>query len=316
MVTVAPEVRRKRKPAPTQAVHNGHSQPGNSSYWPLSGEEAYRRCRGRYTIANTGILLEEEPLELYNGWLVWQEMTDPEERRVAANIQEILSLAARAARYGQAYPDQLECLMVNEDLYKPDVCLISHRRFDEQVGPAVAEKPHKVLKGGPELVVEIRSPSNRRRKERRKRRVYFENGTLVVWDVDTIAQKIWVYEVENPEQGREYKTGDTLSCEQVLPGWSRLVDDFFAKDLSAEQVVGQVAEQWRAESHAQGEAEGELKALRSMVVRQARLKFGAEQLPAELETRLSGYTVEQLTALSDALMLGASLEQWLATFPV
>lgn len=51
-------------------------------------------------------------------------MTDAEERRIAATIQVILDIAARAAGFGQAYPDQLECVMVNQDVPKPDVCYL------------------------------------------------------------------------------------------------------------------------------------------------------------------------------------------------
>ena len=72
--------------------------------WPLNITQAYARYGGPYTALNAATLLEEEPLELYNGWLVWQDMTEPEERRIAANIQAILDLAARAAGFGQAFP--------------------------------------------------------------------------------------------------------------------------------------------------------------------------------------------------------------------
>jgi hypothetical protein len=176
-----------------------------------------------------------------------------------------------------------------------------------------------VLKSGPELVVEIRSPSNRRTKELQKRRVYFLSGTLVVWDVDPVAHKIWVFEAENPQQAQEYNATDIITCERLLPGWRRQVADFFTKELSVEQVVGQVAEEWRAESHEQGRAEGqtvgELKALRDVLLRQARLKFGAENLPGDLEARLSRCTVEELTNLADGVAIVSTLEQWLVAFP-
>src|SRR5947208_1399603 len=74
--------------------------------WPVDIEAAYRRLPGPYTAANAWVLLEEEPLELFNGWLVWQEMTNLEERRIANIIQVILDLAARWVGFGQAYPDQ------------------------------------------------------------------------------------------------------------------------------------------------------------------------------------------------------------------
>ncbi len=294
--------------------------------WPLNITQAYALYSGPYTALNAATLLEEEPLELYNGWLVWQDMTEPEERRIAANIQAILDLAARAAGFGQAFPDQLECKMVSGNVVKPDVCLLSIARFNTEVVALDPKKEHLVLGGGPELVVEIRSPSNTRPEERRKRQGYFESGTLVVWDVEPKKHKIWVYEVAQPEVGREYKVGEEISCEQLLPGWKRKVADFFRRDLTAEQIVGEEAVKWRAESEqkgriegqAEGEqkgrAEGELLTLRQIVLLQASSRFPTLNA-SDLETRLAGYNVEQLTLLATSLVTNVDLEQWLATLP-
>jgi Uma2 family endonuclease len=282
--------------------------------WPFDIEDAYRRDPGPYTAANAEMLLSEEPLELYNGWLVWQEVTNPDERRAAANIQEILSFAARLVGFGQGYPDQVECFMANGDMYKPDVCVISNQRFDEKVDPVVPGREHTVLWGSPELVVESRAPSNRRTKERRKRKIYFENGAIVIWDVDSEKRKIWVYEVENQETPVEYSGEAEISCERLLPGWQRKVSDFFAKDLSAEQVAGQAAVQWREEGEARGREEGELKALRALLERQARRRFGEGQ-PPDLTARLQPYSLDQLNELADSLTDSPTLAEWLGSFP-
>lgn len=279
-------------------------------HWPVDFAAAYERDRGPYTLHNAITLLAEEPLELINGWLVWQSMTDAEERRAAANIQEILSLAARAIGFGQAYPDQLECEMANEDVYKPDVCLISKERYDNQVQPAEPGSQHFVLKGSPELVVEIRSPSNRRTRERQKRANYFENGALVIWDVDYKKRRIWVYEVGTPDEGREYHEQDVITCEAILPGWKRKVADFFSKDLSAEEIVGEAANQWRAESRAEGRAEGELAVLRRVLLIQAQARFGND-LPDDLEERLSRYEQAELMNLAASLPAAHNLAEWL-----
>jgi Uma2 family endonuclease len=286
----------------------------NSDHWPRDIEEAYRRYPGPYTAVNAETLVDEEPLEIFNGWLVWEAMTDLDERRVAANIQEILSLAARLVGFGQAYPDQAECVMTNGDLYKPDVCLISKERYAAKVEPVAPGRDHLVLRGSPELIVESRSPSNRRTKERRERRIYFENGAIVIWDVDSRKRKIWVYEVEDQENPVEYSGEAEISCEQLLPGWRRKVSDFFDKDLSAEQVVGQAADQWREEGKAEGREEGEA-ALRGIVERQARRRYGEGPLPPDLETRLKHFTVSQLTELEESLAASQTLEEWLQSFP-
>lgn len=293
-----------------QSAEYGRERTSYGDHWPRTIGEAYQRGRGPYTLDNAWVLLEEEKLELYNGWLVWQEMTDPKERRIAGTIQEILSLAARAAHFGQAYPDQFECKMKSGDTLKPDVSLISTARFSTRLVKAGPNKEHQVLQGGPELVVEVRSPSNRRSEERRKRRKYFENETLVVWDVDPEQAKVWVYELESQQQPQEYKAEDIITCERLLPGWQHKVADFFALELSAEQVVGQVAAQWREE----GREEGQKQALLNVLLLQAGIRFGTA-LPADLAAHLNSFSLEQLTGLVTTIATSLSLEDWLATFP-
>ena len=290
--------------------------------WPREIGEAYQRGPGPYNVKNVTILLEEEPLELYNGWLVWQEMTDPIERRVAANIQEILSIVARAAHFGQGYPDQVECYLANGNVIKPDVCIISDQLFEEKVRSV--KKPdkdgkHLMLYGAPELVVEIRSPSNRRTKEKLKRQDYFDNGAQVIWDVDPKGGKIWVYEAATPDQNQEYKGQTEISCAALFPGWKRKVSDFFSKSLTVEQIVGDEVDKWREEGYAEGRseglAEGELAALKKVLLRQSSRRFASEQLPADLESRLNLLDAAQLEQLADTLATSPTLNDWLAIFP-
>jgi len=295
--------------------------------WPYDVEEASLRPPGPYTIENALDLIEEEPIELYNGWLVWKEMTDPEERRIASIMLEILSSTARTYHFGQGYMDLLECVMGNKDILIPDVSILSNQRFESQVGPAIPEREHLALKGSPELVIEVRSPSNLRHEERTKRRKYFENGALVVWDVEPKKRKIWVYEVEDQRTAVEYSPNDTISCERIFPGWQRLVADFFSKELTAEDIVGQAAKEWRAESEARGEArgrtegriegriEGELATLRMMLLLLANRRFGSEELPTDFGSRLEHYTAAQLTDLVGSIATSPDLEEWLGSFP-
>ncbi len=308
----------KKRPG-TNGSHNHANGNGTTSYktrenWPLDFAAAYRRERGPYTIRNAITLLSEEPLELFNGWLVWQPMTNPVERGVAANIQEILSIVARTQGFGRAYPDQMECVMVNEDMYKPDVCLISKERFERQVQPNEPGSEHLILKGSPEFVVEIRSPSNRRTQERKKRKSYFESGAMIIWDVADKKRKIWVYEASNPDKFQEYGENDEISCEALLPGWKRKVADFFNKDLSAEEVVGQAAVEWRAESRAEGKLEGELTGLRKVLLIQAQARFG-ENLPNNLEARLNRCESAKLVELAALFAIATDLADWLKALP-
>ena len=97
----------------------------NPSNWPRDLIEAYHRWPGPYSIDNADAILEHETVELYNGWLVWQEMTNLRERQIVANIQSMLDISARKADFGQILSEQMEWLLSNGSAIKPDASLIS-----------------------------------------------------------------------------------------------------------------------------------------------------------------------------------------------
>lgn len=263
--------------------------------WPRDIIEAYRRDRGPYTVNNANKLLEEEAVELYNGWLVWQVMTNPIERRIVANLQAMLDLSARRIGFGQAMPDQLECLFSNGDVVKPDASLISWQRLANNRVPT-GPNDRELLAGGPELVIEARSPSNRRAQERRKRHFYFANGVQIVLDVDAENQIIWVYHANAPDQPLRFGIADELQCEPLLPGWRRALADIFAEEASAEAVAGEVAEAWRAEGVEIGRAEGVELGIRQRTLELAHTMW-QEGMAIELIARLTGLPQHEILNL-------------------
>lgn len=286
-------------------------------HWPRDLLEAYARDTGPYTIDNAEALLDNEPLELYNGWLVWQDMTDFPERRAVSNLQDMLSLSARKLGVGQALPDQLECLLSNGDVVKPDASLASWERLRTVVQPT-GPSQRQILHGGPELVIEVRSPSNRRAQERRKRALYFANGVDSVWDVDEPHQVIWVYRATAPDQPVRYGRGDVIDCEPLLPGWRRRVVDIFAEHASAEAVAGEVAQAWleegRAEGRAEGMAEGVAQTLRQVLPLLVQARYGTAP-PTDLPARLAACDLAQLHALQSATETCTTLADWLTHLP-
>lgn len=269
--------------------------------------EAYSRNPGPFSPANSWPVLSEEPLELYNGWLVWQEKTDFEERRIVSNIHSIISLAARRAGFGQAYPDQTEFLMENGDVYKPDLSLLSNEGFESRLKVVNGRWKHTILTGSPEIVIETFSQFNRNNLSPLKRQNYFNSGASFIWYVDYKGKKILEFQGITSGQPLEYNWDDEISCERFLPGWRRKVGDFFAKDLSAEEIAGEAAGQWRLETQTE--------TLRGVLLLQARLKFGEAALPSDLAARLEPYTAAQLTGLVASITSAATLGEWLGGFP-
>ena len=74
------------------------------------------------------------------------------------------------------------------------------------------------FRGGPDLVVEIRSPSNSQAQITEKVDIYFRYGTRLVWVVDLIARQIVVHTPQG--EPRVLTAADALDGGDVLPGFS------------------------------------------------------------------------------------------------
>jgi Uma2 family endonuclease len=100
----------------------------------------------------------------------------------------------------------------------PDICVTRNERFprDYVDGPIFAVAP--------DLVIEIRSPSERAGILRDKLRDYFTAGTSVVWVVDQWKRSVTIHtrDTERVIQGDERLTG-----EPVLPGFSCTLNELF-----------------------------------------------------------------------------------------
>ncbi len=287
----ATTVRVAKPPSTQKSSTNGYHAAPEMADWLHDPAAAMAREIGPYTTQTAEKYLEEYPVELYNGWLVWQEMTNARERTVVGTIQDMFSISARNTGFGQVLPDQLECHLNDSTDIKPDASLISWQRLHDYVqlyGPN--DRP--TLMRCPKLVVEVRSSSNTRRGEAVKRAQYFAHGTQIVWDVDEEKEVIYVYRADVPNQPQRYGIDDIIDCEPILRGWQRRVADIFSRELSAEAVIGEVADELRDEGRKEGREEGMEQRNKEIV-----LAMLQEGMDIAMIARLTGLTHEQIAAL-------------------
>jgi len=109
-------------------------------------------------------------------------------------------------------------IMSGEDTYNPDVGYISKERLPEEP-PREAPVP-------PDLAVEVKSPTDSKRKMRLKAEKYLAYGTNIVWLIFPKERMVEVYK-SGEEDVENIGIDGTLDGGDILPGFTLKVRDIF-----------------------------------------------------------------------------------------
>lgn len=160
-----------------------------------------------YELSNGQLLVAEPPPGWYHG-------------AIAMTIGSALHAFSTRHRLGKVVTcDTWFVLRRSPDTVRgPDVAFVRHERCANLADP---EAP---FEGAPDLAVEILSPSDRPGRVTHKVRDYQQAGTTVIWLVNPRKRDIVVFD----SAGRRRLTDcDTLSCPELLPGFSLSVASVF-----------------------------------------------------------------------------------------
>ena len=158
-------------------------------------------------------------LELVNGEIV-EKVVSFVPSQIAGNIVFALKLYLRGTRLGRVTTADDAYVISKTDVFIPDVAYISRERLPER-------PPHE-SPSPPDLAVEVRSHTDRKRDLRQKAERYLAGGTRLVWLVFPEEQ---VVEVHTPDADVLVESlSGTLSGDEVLPGFSLKVADIFADE--------------------------------------------------------------------------------------
>lgn len=162
-------------------------------------------------------------VELVRGHVVRYPMPGGPHGLIAGNATAILHNFVRENNLGRIFShDTFTRTRIKEStetLRGPDVAFVSYSRMAK--GPV----PQGPLPVTPDLVIEVRSPSDRIAQLSSKASEYLEAGVLVVVVLDPESESLAVYR-ENEFPIRMHN-GDELTLPDVLPGFSVLVKKFF-----------------------------------------------------------------------------------------
>jgi Uma2 family endonuclease len=164
--------------------------------------------------------------ELIDGRIVQLRTSGRRPSRVACRISRSLDEYAQASGLGEAYTATIGFsvapLSSGRESFSPDASYF--------LGPFPANEM-RFLVGPPVFAVEVRSEYDYGEAadtaRAAKRSDYFEAGTLVMWDVDPIADQILKYRVDAPDLPVVFSRGQVADAEPAVPGWKMAVDAIF-----------------------------------------------------------------------------------------
>jgi Uma2 family endonuclease len=179
----------------------------------------------RATLAD--LFRTEGQAELIGGRVVRHPFLGVKPARICGDIMASLHDAAERTGGGEAGTTTLvyvvPLLPSGRETFSPDASF-----YD---GP-LPENPMKPIPGPPTFAVEVRNEHEygdaAEADMAAKRADYFQAGTLVVWDVDPVAEAVACYRAADPTNPTIWHRGDTADAEPAVPGWRIAVDDVFA----------------------------------------------------------------------------------------
>jgi Uma2 family endonuclease len=168
---------------------------------------------------------EHDKAEIVNGELVLRSPIGGVPGRAAGKIYISLNEYERRVGGGYAFPDNVG-FIVN----------LPHRRsFSPDAAFYKGElRGGLFLEGAPVFAVEVRSTDDygpaAEARMAQKRADYFAAGTLVVWDVDVLREKlVHVYRAGDALNPTIYRQDEIAEAEPALPGWTPDLSDVFSK---------------------------------------------------------------------------------------
>jgi Uma2 family endonuclease len=163
-----------------------------------------------------------EPFELVRGVLVETTMAGSRHDEIEGNVYFLVRTHVKANKLGRVFCGETKIrLEFGPDTYRcSDVMYISYAKFPQDV-----PTPSGSMELPPDLVAEVRSPSDRPGEIDRKVREYLNAGVTAVMTVDPELEAISVH--RRGEIDVRFHNGDTVTLPDVLPGFAVPVKAFF-----------------------------------------------------------------------------------------
>ncbi|HHT9121020.1 MAG TPA: Uma2 family endonuclease, partial [Candidatus Hypogeohydataceae bacterium YC41] len=142
--------------------------------------------------------------ELLGGELVMIPSPLEPHQRVSANLEFILMRYVKEKKLGRIYDAPFDVILSEEDVVQPDIIFISKEHL------SIVKK--EGIRGAPDLVIEILSPTTADRDKVTKLTLYGKYGVQEYWIVDTNKEEIEIYTLK----ARRLRLAEKYRSEDIL----------------------------------------------------------------------------------------------------
>lgn len=179
-----------------------------------------QRARLKFTYEDYKHTPEDKRYELIDGELILAAAPGRAHQRTEMKIALRLGSYVEENDLGEVYSAPFDVVLTDTDVVQPDLLFVSKERLN------IINDDN--IRGAPDLVVEILSPSTAGRDRTVKRILYAKHGVKEYWQVDTDAKTIMVLLLG--ENGYEladiYGEGQALTS-PTLEGFTLNLDEIF-----------------------------------------------------------------------------------------
>ncbi|MEB3280791.1 MAG: Uma2 family endonuclease [Lyngbya sp.] len=156
-------------------------------------------------------------LELEEGKIIIMGPSDIVSSEVSIEFASQLRNWVKPRRLGRVFDSAGGFILPNSDLKAPDVSFVLRDRLPRSIRYFASLVP--------DLVVEVKSQSDRLKKLREKIKVYIEQGVKVAILIDPDTYQVEVYK---PDQPVIYLgNGDILTLPELLPEWELRIEELW-----------------------------------------------------------------------------------------
>ena len=166
-------------------------------------------------------LPEGPPQQLIEGEIITSPAPTPFHQLIIGEIYSSIKKFANRNKSGKVLLSPIDVYLKNDEVYQPDIIFISNEK---------KEIIKDNIKGVPDLIVEVLSPSNAYYDLTHKKNIYEETGVKEFWVVDPNEKTVEIYENVNGTfiPFSKSKTSGTVNS-KILSGLKIEIEKIFVK---------------------------------------------------------------------------------------